>query len=101
MFCLNCRNRVGENDKFCDNCGIELKKENVYSLTADNQAWKRYRRNTKVMIGAIIAAGAILLVTLLALAFVYHDKAQASLDELSKRYEQPYMREHDGGKHFF
>lgn len=112
MFCQNCGNELGENDKFCNNCGTQIKPEEqpapaewsqpevpapaVQKTEAPTPAvQKKYKRGTGVIIGVVIAAGAILWITLIIMVFISRGNADDTMDKWKRHYEDSYMPEEE------
>lgn len=92
MFCVNCGNEIKEEDKFCNNCGAQIQENQTTSMSFRENLRRPHKNRTGLLIGAIIAAGAVLLIVLFVLVSVYRNKANETLDEYNRqhRYENPY-----------
>lgn len=122
MFCQNCGNELGENDRFCNKCGTQIKQEERPATVEWSQqetptpevqkpeapapavqktetpvpaVQRKYKRGTGVIVGAVVAAGAILWITLIIMVFIFHSKADNTLDNWKRHYEDSYMPEEE------
>lgn len=101
MFCVNCGNEVKEDDKFCKNCGAQVQPNQAASMTFTQNRQKRHKNKTGLLIGTIIAAGAVLLIVLFVLTTVYRNKANETLDKRNQRYENSYTPGADGDYRYY
>ena len=58
-YCPKCGTKVGQNDKYCDHCGANLKNSSIRKLASNNHETNKNRKTRRNCL--IIAAGTILL----------------------------------------
>lgn len=95
MFCSNCGNQLGEQDKFCAACGAPVRREsgNFVKTTEESPVSRPERtEEKKKTIGLIVAISALALIVLLML-FVFVSVSGKRAERTFEKYKSEYETE--------